>query len=441
VPAATAAAAGVALIGMAPGHAGALTALALPATGSRQLLLPAALALAFEAVRRPTPAVLASVGAASLALVAVHPTYALFLWVPFVGFVAVRWLWERRDAAAGGLALAALVAPVAVFVAWLLPVVGDTASVNPDASERTRGFDQYAGQLHGTDDRFSVVPELFGRTGAVAVAALLLLPLAGLASRRRWAAYVVGGSLAVFAVCLVPWLFTPFSDAVSLSQSRRLAGFVPLAFALAGGIGVLARLVGRAVAPLALVAGIVFQLAYPGDFGYTLESGGPAWATWFAVAGAAVALGLGLRRRPPLERTAALASALVLLPTFAHGLAHWSPSEARRASPLTSGLVSAVRDEVPVGAIVYASPEASYRLGAVAPIRVCVNPPGHVADTVANHPRERVEAFRRFARTGDLAVPRACGATWLVVDRRRFPHLTPELPPVYRDARWALYRI
>ena len=165
VPAATSAAAGIALVAMAPGHGGALTALALPATVSRQLLVPAALALALEAVRRPTPALLATTAAASLALVAVHPTYALFLCLPFAGFVAVRWLWERRDAASGGLALAALVVPAAIFFAWLLPVVADTASVSPDSSERTRGFDQYAGQLHGSADRFSVVPELFGRTG------------------------------------------------------------------------------------------------------------------------------------------------------------------------------------------------------------------------------------------------------------------------------------
>jgi len=441
VPAATAVAAGIAIVAMAPGHGGALTALALPATASRQLLVPAALALALEAVRRPTLPLLASAAAAGLGLAVVHPTYALFLWIPFAGFLAVRWLWDRRDARAGGLALAALAVPAALFFAWLLPVIGDTASVDPDAGERARGFEQYAGQLHGSADRFSVVPELFGRTGAVAVAALLLLPLAGLAARRRWAAYVVGGSLAVFAICLVPWLFTPFSDAVSLSQSRRLAGFLPLAFALAGGIGVLARLVGRAVVPLALVAGIVLQLAYPGDFGYTLEDGGPAFATWIAVAGAVVALGLGFRHRPPLERTAALASALLLLPTFVHGLSHWSPSEARAPNPLSSGLIAAVRADVPVGAVVYADPEASYRLGAFAPVRVCVNPPGHVADTVENRPRERVAEFRRFVRTGELAIPRACGATWLVVDRKRFPHLAPDLPRVYGDARWVLYRL
>ena len=441
VPAAASAAAGVALVAMAPAHGGAFTALALPATASRQLLLPAALALAVEATRTPTRPLLASAAAASLALAAVHPTYALFLWIPFGGFLAVRWLWSRRDGRSGLLALGALVVPAAAFFAWLLPVVNDTASVDPDPAERTRAFAQYAGQLAGSPDRFSVVPELFGRTGAVAVAGLLLVPLAGLAARRRWAAYVVGGALAVLVVCLVPWIFTPFSDAVSLSQSRRLAGFLPLAFAVAGGVGVLAGLLGVLVAPVALVAGIALQLLYPGDFGYTLESGGPALATWFAVAGALVALALGFRPRVPLERSAALASALILLPTYVHGLTHWTVSGSRPPNPLSPGLVAAVRDTLPVGAVVYADPEASYRLGAVAPVRVCVAPPGHVADTVANRPRERVEEFRRFARTGDLAIPRACGATWLVVDRKRFADLTPSGAPLYRDARWALYRL
>jgi hypothetical protein len=74
-------------------------------------------------------------------------------------------------------------------------------------------------------------------------------------------------------------------------------------------------------------------------------------------------------------------------------------------------------------------------------VRVCVAPPGHVADTVANRPRERVEEFRRFAMTGDLGIPRACGATWLVVDRKRFADLAPSGTPVYRDGRWALYRL
>jgi hypothetical protein len=69
---------------------------------------------------------------------------------------------------------------------------------------------------------------------------------------------------------------------------------------------------------------------------------------------------------------------------------------------------------------------------------VCVAPPGHVADTKENRPRERVEDFRRFAATSDLAIPRACGATWLVVDRSRFD-VDPGAAAAFEDARWALY--
>jgi hypothetical protein len=289
-------------------------------------------------------------------------------------------------------------------------------------------------------DSFSLAPELFGRAGSVAVAALLLLPLTALATKRRWAAYVVGGSLAVFAITLVPWVFTPFSDVVSLSQSRRLAGFLPLGFAFGGGMSVLAALAGPFTAPLALVAGVVCQWLFPGDFGYRLQDGGPAWATWVALAGALVALAVGLRRRRDIERTAALACTLFLLPVFVHGLVDWSPSPDRRPSPLTAGLVDVLREQVPVGDVVYADLESSYRIAAFAPVYVCNAPPGHVADTKKNRPYERRDAARHFFRTGDLSVPRACGARWLVLDRDRFD-LAPALPVVYRDGRFTLYRV
>ena len=133
--------------------------------------------------------------------------------------------------------------------------------------------------------------------------------------------------------------------------------------------------------PSRSAAGIVIQLAYPGDFGYRLTDGGPAWATWVAVAGAGVALVVGFRQRPPIETRAALASALLLLPCYVHGLANWSTSAARPKSPLSAGLVAALRERVPVGDSVYSDPEASYRIAAFAPVRICVSPPGHVADT------------------------------------------------------------
>ena len=439
-PAAASAGAAVAIAAMAPGHGGAYTALALPATASRQLLVPAALALALGAMRRPSLGILASAGIASLVLAVVHPTYAIFLWIPFGGFLAVRWAWRQEQMRTGVLALGALVVPAGLFLVWLVPVVRSTASVSPDASERARAFDQYAGQLDGAVDHFSLAPQVFGRSGAVAVAALLLVPLTALASRRRWAAYVVGGFLAIFAITLVPWLFTPFSDVVSLSQARRLAGFVPFGFAFAGGMGVLASLLGPLAAPFALAAGLVLQWQYPGDFGYAVDQGGPAWATWIAVAGAVVALVLGLRRLRSIEATAAVASALLLLPTFVHGLSEWSASAERRPSPLTPGLVDALRTTVPAGDVVFSDLESSYRIAATAPVYVCNAPPGHVADTNRNRPYVRRAQWRRFNRTGELGIPRRCGAAWIVIDRDRFDTRLA-LPVAFRDGRYTLYRV
>ena len=438
------AAAAVALGAMASGHGGSFTSLALPATVSQRLLAPAAIALVLEAVREPRRGRLATVAAAGLALVVVHPTYALFVLIPFAGFLVVRWLWVREDVRSGLLAAAALGLPAAGFALWVLPLVRDTASVGPSAGECSRGLRQYATQLVASScDSFHLAPQVLARSGAVAVAALVLIPLAGLAARRRWSAYVVGGTLFVALIVLVSALFVPFSDVVSLSQSRRLAGFIPLAFAFAGGLAVAARLLRGWAAPLALAAGIALQLAYPGDFGYVLHGTSPAWPAWAAVVGgiAALVAGFALARREPLERSAGLVAALFLLPVFVHGLWSWSPSSVRAASPLTAGLVHALRHVVPAGATVYSDPEASYRLAAAAPVFICVAPPGHVADTKRNRPYERVDDFRRFARSGDLGIPRACGARWLVVDRARFRSPQGLPPPTYRDARFVLYRL
>ena len=440
VPALVATAAGVAIVGLAPGHGGAFTALALPATSSRQLLVPAATACALAAMRRPGRASLATAAAASLALAIVHPTYALFLWIPFAGFVAVRAVVARREALHGLAALAALVVPGALFFCLLVPVIGSTVSVSPDTAERERAWRQYAGQLDGVPESFAASAGLHGRAGAVAVAALVLLPFAALAMRRRWAAFAVGGALAVFVATLLPFIFTPLADLVSVSQARRLAGFIPFGIALAGGAGVLAALIGRRSLAVAAVLGTAFLFLYTGDFDYMLDDDGPAWATWLAVVGTIAAVATATRGLRPIGVGAGLVGALFLLPTFVYGFTHWTPSPDRPRSPLSGGLVESLRRAVPEGATVYADPEASYRIGAAAPVYVCVAPPGHVADTEKNRPRERVIEFRRFARTGDLAIPEACGAQWLVVDTKRFT-LAPQLDVVYEDARWRLYRL
>ena len=432
----------VGVTALAPAHGGAYTALGLPATASRQLLVPAAIALALAYVDRPSRRMLLSVAAAGLVLAVVHPTYAIFLWIPFAGFLAVRSLVAREESKWIAMALAGLVLPAAAFLAWLIPVVRDTASHAPGKDELHRAFTQYAGQLDvSSDTSYRLAPEVFGRAGAIAIVALLFVPLAGLALRRRWAAYVLGGFLAVAAVMLISPLFVLLSDLVSISQSRRAAGFWPLSFAFAGGFVVLAALLRGLVLPLALAAGIVLQLAYPGEFDYKLHEGGPALVTWIAIAGGVVALVIGLWRRPAIELPGAvvgLAAGLFVLPVAVHAAANWSPSDARRASPLTAGLVEALRDDVPAGAVVYSDLETSYRIAAEAPVYIAAAPPSHVADTEENRPYERREENIRFFRTGDIAIPRRAGAEWLVVDRRRFD-VVPQLDSIYRDSRYTLY--
>ena len=432
----------VAMICFAPGMGGAYVFLSLPATASRQLLVPAALALALESVRSPRLGVVASTAAAGFVLAVVHPTYAIFLWIPFVGFLAVRALWERADVATGALALAALAVPAGLFLLWLRPIVNDTRSVSPDSAELHRAFEQYGGQLAvHSDTSYNLAPEVFTRSGAVAIAALLMIPLAGLAARRRWAAYVVGGALAVFAVMLVPFLFTSLADLVSISQARRAAGFLPFAFAFAGGMGVLTRLVGPLLIPLALGAGMLLQIIYPGDFEYVLREPAPAWITWFAVVGAVVALGVGLyRRRPALEMGAALASAAFLLPVIGGGLLDLRATPLPQIATLSGGLVSAVRSDVPAGAVVFSDPETSFRLAAFAPVYTASAPPGHVADTEKNRPYERARDARRFMRTGDLSTPRSYDAEYVVLDRLR-TKLELDLPVVYQDDRFVVYRL
>ena len=255
----------VALTAFAPNGGGAYTALALPATASRQLLVPAALALAIGAAARPSRGLLASAGAAGLALAVVHPTYAIFLWDPVRRLprrpLARRAQRGEADRSGAGRARDPL---------------GGLSRGAPAGRPRHRfrrsGRGSSSGRSAATrgsstsspSTSFRLAPDVLGRSGSVAVAELLCIPLAGLALRRRWAAYVLGGSLAVLVLMLVPLLFVPFSELVSLSQARRASGFLPFAFAFAGGIVVLTWFLRFLVLPVALAAGIALQLLYPG---------------------------------------------------------------------------------------------------------------------------------------------------------------------------------
>jgi hypothetical protein len=435
----------VALTGLAAGHGGGYVSLALPTSAGRQLLVPAVLALAFAYVRESSLTGLLTTGVAALGLALVHPTYALFVCVPLGGFVVARVLLARRDLVAAPLALAAAALPTLGVILWLRPIVDQTASHDPSQVEVRRAFAQYPGQLDGGPHRYHLAPELFSRGGAIAVGALLVVPLAALAARKRWAAYVLGGSLAVFALTLVPFVFPRFADAVSISQARRVAGFLPFAVALAGGAAVLAAPLRFVLPPLALATGIALQLKYPGDFGYRFERASPGYATWVAVGGAAVGLVAAalIRRRESVERRgvyAAAAAALFALPVAVHGFARWSPNDTSGAA-LSRGLVRAVRANVPARSVVLSDPQTGYQLAAYAPVYLVDGPLAHVADTKENRPRARLlDTYRFFTKGADLGIPRRYGATWIVIDRER-RDLRLGLPRVYADRRYVLLRL
>ena len=437
----------VGAIALAAGHGGAYTSLELPGTTSRQLLVPAAVALFFAFVRAPSWPLAATLAAAGMDLAFVHPTYAIFVAIPLVGYALVRALIRAGDLRANAAALTAFGLPAVAVFAWLAPLVAETASHSPGPAEKARALRQYATDLVvSSPSSYHLAPGLVGRTGAIAVCALVLTPLAALAPRRRWSAYVLGGMVLLLALELLPVLFTRFSDLVSLSQSRRAAGFVPFAIALVGGAAVLGRAVGLFVLPLALGAGIWLQLAYPGDFGARLEHGGPAVATWIALWGGLVgivaAVVLVRRKAVRRENTGALAGLAVflfVLPVAVHGFANWDAEPERDPYALSPGLVEFLRTTVPERSIVFADLETSYRISAYVPVYVAAAPPTHVADTKANRPRGRRADLLRFLRTADVAIPRRYGAGWLVL--RAGERVGPGAHLVYRDGRFRVYRL
>jgi hypothetical protein len=432
----------VAAAALAPGHGGSYALLAQPGTIDRYVLVPVALTLFFLFLRHPGRALALSLAAVGLEVLLVHASTAVFLGLVLVGFAVARILLARTDLGKVSAALAALFVPAAAALAWLFPIVRETASHSPSAGELARSLAKYADEIHVDSlHRYALRPEVVSRGGAVSVAALVLVPLAGLAARQRWAAFVLGGALIVLGVELLVWTFPHFADAVSVSQARRAAGFVPFAFALAGGAAVLTGLIRVFVLPLALGAGIALQLAFPGDFGPGLREGGPAAATWIAAVGGVVAVALGLQLGRRLESrgwTAALALVLFCIPVAVHGFRHWSPAEPRDSHSLTPGLLAALRNDVPERAVVFSDLETSYRISAYAPVYVAAAPPAHVADTPANRPYSRRLSVNRYFGTGDVRILERYHARWLVVDERRF-HVRPSWTLAYRDARYALY--
>ncbi|MGB2953968.1 MAG: DUF6541 family protein, partial [Gaiellaceae bacterium] len=120
-----------ALTGLAPDGGGAYPILALPATASRQLLVPAVLALFFAFARDRSRALLATLAVAAGGLALVHPSDAVFRVVPLVGYLGARALLEREDLLRGAAGLAAVGLPTVGVLLWLRPIVHETLSHDP----------------------------------------------------------------------------------------------------------------------------------------------------------------------------------------------------------------------------------------------------------------------------------------------------------------------
>jgi uncharacterized protein DUF6541 len=427
-----------------------------PAHFALLVLVPAVLALVFAFVEHGGRRLLLSVGGAAFVLTVMHPPYGLFVALALGGFALTRLVFApeaRRDAVRYGSALGAVLVSAGLFLVWLLPTVAASASVTPDAAEKRRQLAAYAGQLDFFGESFRFAPSAISVGGAVTVAGLLAIPLGCLARRSRWSAFVLGSALPILALLLTPTLFTAFSDLATLSQARRLHGFLPLSFAFAGAAVLLGRLrIAGIIAAMTL--GFVFESLYPGHASFRegpggIEPfGGPAWPVWTAAIGAGMAfvVATAFRRRrgeaPEPSRWTAFAAVAFVIPVAVLSV---PDVQVRDSKPiLAPGFVRALQTEVEPRGVVFGLESVSYRVAAVAPVYVAAADAGHVWDRAA----ERIADVRRFyaPRTSDAERRRLLSkyeATWLIVNKR-VPVPETFLRPlerVYDGQLYALYRL
>ena len=143
-----------------------------PATAARQLLVPGG---DRALLHRVAPGRLRALAAIFGALALAHPTYALFLLVPLAASRScARWEWRNSRPARRARADGARPA-----LAEADRRRDDLAQPRPGRAA-ARDSQHYGDQLVVRDEHhFRLAPEVFGRSGAVAVAALILLPLVG----------------------------------------------------------------------------------------------------------------------------------------------------------------------------------------------------------------------------------------------------------------------
>jgi hypothetical protein len=428
----------LALVAFSRDGVGWLQFLAQPGGASRLLLIPGLLALVFSYVSEPSRLLLGAAAATGFALAVIHPTYLVFAALLIAGLLLARAvLGGEGEARLLLVALAGLLVPAGLFLAWLSQFVEETG---------TEPTVRYTLQTETVDGGLRLRPEQIAFGGGVKVLALALVPFAVLAAGRRFAAYVLGGSAALLVLALVPWFFEPFAGALSVSQAVRIPSFLPLPFALAGGALLLSRFAAVGVVA-ALLAALGLELAYP------LEATGAAWVVWLAGLGATFALAVHAFARPRgLElrggRWPLLAAVALVLPAAVHGFTRFERWDDPDPYGLSPGLVQALRDDVRPLAVVLAPSVTSYRIAGDAPVRIVVAPPGHVAFNTAEDYGLRSRATQRFFLEPGVSVAereatlRRYSVDWVVVDKTRGqPELPPDVERVYEDGRYALYRV
>src|SRR2546427_2464703 len=152
--------AAVSAVALAPGHGGAFALLSQPGTLDPYVFVAAALPLVFLFLRHPGWVLGLSLAAIGVEVLLVHTSTAVFLGVPLLGFAVARVLLTRTDLRSSVTALAALFLPAAAALAWLLPLVRETASHSPSTRELERAFAKYANELNVDSlHRYALRPE------------------------------------------------------------------------------------------------------------------------------------------------------------------------------------------------------------------------------------------------------------------------------------------
>jgi hypothetical protein len=391
---------------------------------------------------------LLTVAASSFVVAAVHPSYGPFVILLIGAFVLTQSLTSRehRDFRRSAEVFGAVTLPFLAFLAWLYPIANSASATVEGGSNHFGSLVDRSGAL------VNMKPEWVTRGGAVAIAALLFVPLASAATRTRAAAFVASATGVVILILIVPYFFTPFAHVMSISQGRRFLFFLPFAFALTGGALVLARFRYLAVVG-AFALGVVLYKVWPGEATYLLKHPGPGWLAWFAGIGGLLVLIAGAARKLNVRYGNMWGLAIVValvLPTAVTGAI-----DMRRNKPspqeFSERLLDAVNTYVASSDVVLALPKVGYRLTDRAPVYIVASAGGHGGNTTENQGTARRIAAEDFfdghtTPAQAQAIVDKWDIQWVLV-RKDYPQWSwprrylARFQPVFENNRYGLYPV